>query len=66
MNPEEKFERIQNVFDREISFYLESKPPLKYRILCKICRIRPRSEVIVSELEMIYEEIIRIWVRDGE
>ena len=66
MNPEERFERIQNVLDREINFYLESRPPLRHRILCKICRIRPRNEVIVSELEMIYEEMIRIWLRDAE
>jgi hypothetical protein len=66
MTPEEKFERIQQVFDREIFFYLESRPPLRYRILCKLCRIRPRNEVIVSELEMIYQEIISIWLRDAE
>lgn len=65
MTPEEKFERIQQVFDREIFFYLESRPPLRYRILCKLCRIRPRNEVIVSELEMIYQEIISIWLRDS-
>lgn len=66
MTPEERFERIQNVLDREIHFYLESQPPLRYRILCKICRIRPRHEVIVSELEMIYREIISIWLRGAE
>lgn len=69
MIPEEcetKFNEILNVLDAEISFYIESIPPLRYRIMCWICRIRPRNEMIVSELEMIYNEIIRIWLRDGE
>ena len=66
MTPEEKFEQIQNVFDREICFYLDSRPPLRYRFLCWLCGIRPRNEVIVNELEIMYWEIIKIWLRDSE
>lgn len=64
--PEEKFEDILNVFGREISFYQESTPPLRYRVLCWIRRIRPRHEVVVQELESIQREILGIWLRDGQ
>ena len=66
MTPEEKFQEIMQVLDTEIHFYMEATPPLKYRLLCWICRIRPRHEVIVDELGFIYRQIFRIWVRDGE
>jgi hypothetical protein len=69
MTPEEyenKFNEILNVLDTEISFYIESVPPLRYRIMCWICRIRPRNEVIVDELGLIYGLIFRIWMRGAE
>ena len=66
MTPEEKFQEIMQVLDDEIHFYMESNPPLKYRFLCWLCRIRPRHEAIVDELGFIYRQIFRIWVRDGE
>lgn len=66
MTPEEKFQEIMQVLDNEIAFYMDSTPPLRYRILCWICRIRPRNEVIIDELGLIYRQIFRIWVRDAE
>lgn len=63
---EKKFNEILNVLDTEISFYIESIPPLRYRVMCWICRIRPRNEMIVDELRMIYRQIFMIWVRDAE
>lgn len=57
---------LMEILDTKISFYMESVPPLRYRIMCWICRIRPRNEVIVDELGMKYRQMFRIWVRDGE
>ena len=42
--------RFRDLLELEIRFYQESSPPARYQMLCKLCGIRPRHEVITEEL----------------
>lgn len=50
-------EEILEFIEDEINLFRDIEPPLRYRILCWICRIHPRNKSIVDELEFIYQYI---------
>lgn len=57
------FDDFLDFLTNEIHFFKESRPPLRYELLCWITRIKPRHKVMVNELEFIFREAHRTMIR---
>ena len=57
------FDDFLEFLNMEIHRYRESRPSLRYQVLCWISRVRPRHETIVAELELVYRRAYRMMIR---